>query len=145
MQCGTLAGLSLQPLFGVIGGHLGPWSCGINQNFAPTKHVDGSEIRRFFPPGMYKALYMMVDKLATNLNWLAGFLNHQQYFRDDCKYQYVWLSFEPYLFHEGKVRLFFWFPHKRHIRRWIAPKKRTAKLQTPKASYVTHVLPIATY
>jgi len=55
---------------------------------------------------MYKALYMMVDKLATNLNWLAGFLNHQQYFRDDCKYQYVWLSFETYLFHEGKVRLF---------------------------------------
>ena len=123
MQCGTLAGLSLPPLFGVIGWHLGPWSCGINQNFAPTKHVDGSEIRRW-PPGMYKALYMMVDKLASYQPQLVSWISEpstvfQRWLQIPICVAFIWNVFVSW----RQSKVVFWFPHKKHIRRWIAPKK----------------------
>ena len=44
--------------------------------FQKVHTVDGRNPKQ--PPGMYKTLWIMGG--TTNLNWLAGFLNHQQYY-----------------------------------------------------------------
>ena len=106
------------------------------------------------PPGMYKTLWIM--GWTTSLNWLAGFLNHQQYFSFQAEEFPFWVgkclfeAFDPPFparhFDESSpgwasvLRVFFWSAGRSVSRRpkWKLRLSRFGILKTQKTD---HTLP----